>query len=53
MTSLWREAPKTSKLIEEAEKTRAELLAFIDELNQFVTHMNAEIDDREHEGDHQ
>lgn len=47
MMAFWREAPETSQLIDRAEKTRAELLAFIDELNKFVSHVNAEIDDRE------
>lgn len=51
--ALWRDAPETSKLIERAEKTRTELLAFINELDQFVTNLNAEMDDREDEGEQQ
>lgn len=47
MTALWRDAPETSRLIDRAEKTRAELLAFIAELDTFVTSLNAEIDGRE------
>lgn len=52
MMALWRDAPETARIIERAEKTRAELLAFIADLNAFVETLNTEIDEQEvEEGD--
>lgn len=47
--ALWRDAPETEKIIQLAEKTRAELEAFIAELNLFVQVLSVEIDEQEHE----
>lgn len=47
MMALWRDAPDTAKIIERAEKTRADLEAFIAELNKFVQTLNSEIDEQE------
>jgi peptidoglycan hydrolase CwlO-like protein len=47
--ALWRDAPDTQKIIERAEKTRADLEAFISELNSFVQTLNHEIDEQEDE----
>ena len=47
MTSLRRDAPETAKIIDRAEKTRVELLAFIAELNSFVETLNSELDEQE------
>lgn len=52
MMALWRDAPETARIIERAEKTRAELLVFIADLNEFVETLNTEIDEQEvEEGD--
>lgn len=45
--ALWRDAPDTQKIIERAERTRADLEAFITELNKFVQTLNNEIDEQE------
>lgn len=47
MMPLWRESPDTTAVIASAAKTRAELLAFIAELDSFVATLNREIDDLE------
>ncbi len=47
MTPLWRDAPETSKIIERAERTRGELLAFIAELDSFVDMLNHEVTEQE------
>lgn len=49
--ALWRDAPDTQKIIERAERTRADLEAFITELNKFVQTLNNEIDEQEDEED--
>lgn len=47
MMSLWQESPDTAAVLAAAAKTRAELLAFISELDSFVSTLNREIDDLE------
>lgn len=49
MMALWRDAPETQQMIERAEKTRADLEAFIRDLDAFVSMLNHEIDEQEDE----
>lgn len=49
MMALWRDAPETQRIIDRAERTRADLEAFIAELNNFVQTLNCEIDEQEDE----